>query len=197
MEDYPSISSTPILGAHIYAFNKIDGSQIRAEWTSKRGFYKVGSRKRLIGVDTLFDRTWYLLGGTYQDVIGQVFRAQQWDRVVCFFELAGPGSFAGSHIRGETLDLTLLDVSPYGQEGLIPPKEFIKLFEGAVGTPELVYRGEATEEFLESVRSSTELHEGVVCKGRKGLMFKIKTRAWVSRVKALYAGDPDKLKELL
>lgn len=64
MKEYPSIPTLPTQGsssfAHwkrnnnmseIYAFDKIDGSNIRAEWSSKRGFYKFGSRNRLLGSD--------------------------------------------------------------------------------------------------------------------------------------------------
>lgn len=34
--DYPEI--------YIYAFDKLDGSNIRFEWSRKRGFYKFGTR---------------------------------------------------------------------------------------------------------------------------------------------------------
>lgn len=196
METYPSISSTPVLGVYAYAFEKIDGSQIRAEWARKRGFYKVGSRTRLVGESDLLGQARGLLKANYAEVLAGVFSCMRWERVVCFFELAGPQSFAGSHVVGDTLDLTLFDVLPYREE-MVSPKAFLKLFEGVARTPEVFYQGEVTEEFLESVRSSTELREGVVCKSPGGLMFKVKTRAWVERVKALCAGDEAKLKELL
>lgn len=49
MKDYPSIpgsSKAPQLPC--IAFKKYDGSNIRAEWSKKRGWYKFGTRTQLI-----------------------------------------------------------------------------------------------------------------------------------------------------
>ena len=51
LKKYPSISQKIRYGYEVYAFDKIDGSQIRAEWDKKLGFHKFGSRKRLLGED--------------------------------------------------------------------------------------------------------------------------------------------------
>jgi len=51
MKSYPTIS-TKIKPTQIYAFDKIDGSNIRVEWSDKQGFYKFGSRNRLIDENT-------------------------------------------------------------------------------------------------------------------------------------------------
>ncbi len=51
MKTYPSIDGK-IVGKDVYAFDKLDGSNIRAEWTRKtKSFVKFGSRKRLLGED--------------------------------------------------------------------------------------------------------------------------------------------------
>ena len=46
MKQYPSIPGLKELeklkGRKIYVFDKIDGSNIRAEWNPKKGFYKFG-----------------------------------------------------------------------------------------------------------------------------------------------------------
>ena len=55
MKEYPTIS-TKIVDQPIYAFDKLDGSNIRAEWTKKQGFYKFGKRHGLV------DETNLLLG---------------------------------------------------------------------------------------------------------------------------------------
>ena len=34
-----------------YVFDKLDGSNIRAEWNPKKGFYKFGSRSQLLTPD--------------------------------------------------------------------------------------------------------------------------------------------------
>ncbi|HEY0138706.1 MAG TPA: hypothetical protein VGB85_31695, partial [Nannocystis sp.] len=48
MKPYPSISTKIRADVPIYAFDKLDGSQIRAEWTPKSGFGSFGSRKRAL-----------------------------------------------------------------------------------------------------------------------------------------------------
>src|SRR5436853_6426473 len=57
MKEYPSIlaaghllaqSAADYLGRPFVAFDKLDGSNIRAEWHRKRGWHLFGSRKRLL-----------------------------------------------------------------------------------------------------------------------------------------------------
>jgi len=49
MQDYPSLERGVVLkGRPIYAFDKLDGSQIRVEWGKKKKFWKFGTRKQLI-----------------------------------------------------------------------------------------------------------------------------------------------------
>ena len=50
MKQYPHMHyfNKGIIGEYIYAFDKLDGSNIRAEWNPKRGFYKFGSRNSMI-----------------------------------------------------------------------------------------------------------------------------------------------------
>jgi len=195
MKSYPSISSKVSPGEHVWAFVKVDGSQIRAEWSAKKGFYKLGSRRQLIDSQNLLGQAQACLDRDFAEPLATIFKAKRWQRVVCFFELGGLYSFAGSHKPGDELDLTLFDVAP-DDRGLLPPKEFAKLFKDLM-VPQLVYSGPADEVFIESIRESTLLVEGVVCKTRKGHMFKVKTHAWIERVKELHGHDPAKLKELL
>jgi hypothetical protein len=44
MKEYPSIDRKPRYGVPVYMFEKIDGSNIRVEWSKKKSFYKYGSR---------------------------------------------------------------------------------------------------------------------------------------------------------
>ena len=56
MKEYPSILSAndllarsgDYLGQSFVAFDKLDGSNIRAEWDRKRGWHRFGSRRRLL-----------------------------------------------------------------------------------------------------------------------------------------------------
>jgi hypothetical protein len=203
MKTYPTI--TPILtNQPIYAFDKLDGSNIRAEWNKKRGFYKFGSRKQLIGADdTTLGQSREMIVDTYADDLAHVFKDRRWDRAICFFEFHGPGSFAGLHKPGETPEVTLFDVAPH-RKGILEPKVFLDLF-GHLKHAELLYHGNPNDPFIQSVRDGTlegMTYEGVVCKGKnispgRPLMFKVKNQAWIDQVKALYANNEKLLKELL
>ena len=54
MKIYPIISREIHRNIPIYAFDKLDGSNIRVEWAPKKKFCKFGSRNRLIGTDQEF-----------------------------------------------------------------------------------------------------------------------------------------------
>lgn len=189
MEQYPSISHIPT-GQPIYAYDKLDGSNIRAEWTRKNGFAKYGTRTQLL------DRTHPHLGEAiplfeekYSEELNQLFRKERWEKATVFFEYFGQSSFAGWHKQDEPHDVVIFDTHRYKQ-GLITPQEFNKLYRH-IHTAELLYQGKATQEFIQSVRNSTldgMTFEGVICKGgydnRHRLeQFKVKSQAWLDKLK--------------
>lgn len=114
MKKYLSITHEISRDVDIHAFDKIDGSNIRAEWSRNRGaFYKFGSRKRLIDEnDEQLGETVGLIRSKYEGDLDDIFRREGYRKVVCFFEFYGPSSFAGLH-RDEGHDIILLDVSPH------------------------------------------------------------------------------------
>jgi hypothetical protein len=192
MKQYPSMSQE-IRNVPAYVFDKLDGSNIRAEWCPKKGFWKFGSKTRLLGTDQLWiNAADQLIRQKYEDELSKVFRKERYEKAVAFFEFYGENSFAGSH-KEEEHKVILFDVS-WHKRGFIPPDEFLKLF-GHLDIPKLLYRGNINQPFVESVRKS-ELpgitFEGVVCKakmGREVLMFKIKTLKWLERLKGFCQGD--------
>jgi len=104
---------------------------------------------------------------------------------------------------GADMDVTLIDVNVHKQSIMLP-REFIKTF-GDLNIAEPIYQGKAGPQFVESVRDGSLpgiTFEGVVCKAaphRKGhlpYMFKVKTRAWLDRLKN-YCGEDDRLFERL
>lgn len=192
MEIYPSID-TRVIDAHIFAFDKIDGSNIRAEWSRKNGFTKFGSRRRLLDEsDPLLGEAIGLFKETYDDTLNELFRKLRYQKATAFLEFAGKHSFAGFH-EDEPHALTLFDVHVYKQ-GLLTPQEFLKEFGRKVPVPPVLYEGKANEQFIESVRKSTlegMTFEGVVCKGglnkhRQPNAFKIKSEAWLNKLKIKY-----------
>src|SRR5579885_1192861 len=197
MKYYPSITKEVRQDIYIYAFDKLDGSNIRAEWNKKRGLYKFGTRNQLIDEKTMpFGRAIPLLQEKYSEDLGMVFHEQGWKDAICFFEYWGPSSFAGNHNFEEKMDITLFDVNPY-KEGIMPPTEFIKLF-GHLDIPRVCYEGHVTTDLFDKVKQSTlpgMTFEGVVCKGandkstKMPIMFKIKSHAWLNRLREFCKGD--------
>ncbi|KKN67684.1 hypothetical protein LCGC14_0459430 [marine sediment metagenome] len=190
MKTYPIISGDIVTSQPIYAFDKLDGSNIRAEWSAKKGFYKFGTRKRLL------DRNEPILGPAvdlvlekYADDLAKVFKKQRQRKAICFFEFHGPNSFAGYHDKDDEHIVTLFDAN--FQKGILEPKEFLKLF-GHLDTPAMLFHGKVGPAFIKEVNAG-ELegmtYEGVVCKGKNispglPLMFKIKNHSWYAKLKA-------------
>lgn len=195
MKSYPSILhwNEKRFGDYVYAFDKLDGSNIRFEWSKKRGWYKFGSRR------TMIDENHEQLGeavtifqNKYADNLEEVFKDPRFRNsrnFVVFAEYVGPNSFAGFHEPDDEMDLVLFDVSQF-QKGIVPPKDFIEYF-GHLHIPEIVFQGHFDQELVDNVRNNQyNLHEGVIVKGvrkTKGnditWMTKIKTNAWLERLK--------------
>jgi hypothetical protein len=187
MKSYPSIS-TKLERTKIVTFDKLDGSNIRAEWSRKKGFYKFGSRNHLIDRnEPILGEAVDLIVENYQEQLSSIFFAKKWERAVAFFEFYGENSFAGSH-EEEEHKVTLIDVNVY-KRGMIEPLHFIELFED-VGIPKVLYKGVLTEELVTSVKKGTlegMTFEGVVCKyhnqkNKIVRMFKIKNRSWIDQL---------------
>lgn len=194
MKSYPSIPKDIMNWVHIFSFNKIDGNNIRAEWNSKKGFYKFGSRTQLIDENTKpLGKSIKILKDKYEDDLSMVFKEHKWRDVICFFEYYGPNSFAGQHIDTDELTTTLIDVNPY-KEGILAPRDFIRYF-GHLDIPNVLFEGKVTPEFIDKVKQSNVpgmSEEGCVCKGidkNQIVMFKIKTNAWLDRLKIYCKGN--------
>jgi len=201
MKSYPSISRK-IEDKSVIVFDKLDGSNIRAEWSKKKGFYKFGSRTQLI------DSSHPLLGeavnliANKQDQLSTIFKDMKCERVVSFFEFYGDNSFAGSHER-EDHTVTLLDVDVY-KRGIIPPQEFVDLFTD-VGIPTVLHTGVLTESMITSIRDGSlpgMTFEGVVCKHHKHKnkivkMFKVKNRKWIEKLRDKCDGNDALFRKLV
>ena len=197
MKTYPKIEylTDNFIGKKIWAFDKIDGTNLRFEWSKKRGWYKFGTRRTMISeIDPNFGSAIPLFLEKYGDDIDSIFRKKYTtsQSIVVFGEFFGENSFAGQHLESDKKDIILFDVSPY-KRGLIHPQEFIDNF-GHLDTPRLIFNDIFDGEFVKSIQlNEYNLREGVICKGvnkTKGndiiLMTKIKTNQWLSSVKSLY-----------
>lgn len=200
MKAYPSVSTAVDLSLHYCVFDKLDGSNLRAEWTPKRGFYKFGSRTQLLTPDQAPLWPAQARITALEARLRPALSRLKADRVVCFFEWFGPQSFAGSHPDpADAMDLALLDVDVFKQ-GRLPPDAVVALAADAgVRTPTLLHRGRIDDGFLQDVRQGRlpgVTFEGVVGKSqaidrREGgpLMFKHKAQAWLDRLREACGED--------
>jgi len=186
------------IGLPIIAFDKLDGSNIRAEWTKKRGFDKFGTKKCIIDVDTpIFGKACTLIKEKYEDELAKVFTNKDNRDIlnfVCFFEFLGLKSEFGQHSEDDEHTVTLIDVNRY-KKGIVPPKQFLKEY-GHLNIPKVIYEGNLNHKLREDIwnnvplQNNTELIEGVVCKGlvhtKKNelvYMCKLKTKQWIDRLR--------------
>lgn len=207
MKAYPSIDG-PSGGHHkpCYGFVKYDGSNLRFEWSRKRGWYKFGTRKMMIDhTHPIFGQAIPLFLQKYGDSVEQVFKNEKLFRgvqsVVVFAEWFGALSLSGAHRPWDKFDIVLFDVSPH-KKGLLGPKQFIDHFSH-LPVAELVYTGNFGDALVESICKETfdfaskydvrpEIPEGIVCKGGTGhdlWMCKVKTARYKEALKTLYEAD--------
>lgn len=211
MKTYWSIGG-PASGHHkpCYAFVKYDGSNMRFEWSRKRGWYKFGTRKTMIDeTSKIFGPAIPLFLEKYGDELAKVFKKEKVfhgvKNVIVFAEYFGKESFAGAHKPWDKQkDIVLFDVNPI-KKGLFGPKEFLDLF-GHLPVAEVAFQGNFGPQLIEDVRKETidleskyevksEIPEGVVCKGGKGhelWMAKIKTERYKEALRTEYEQDWEK-----
>ena len=207
MKTYPTIDHKINNDVDVYVFDKLDGSNIRAEWSLKRGLYKFGTRKRMIDAsDPHLGKAVELIKRLEKD-IHKICQQNRWDRgVVFFFEFWGPNSFAGQHRKDDDHKVTLIDVSVHKQ-GFLPPRDFLKAFGGNIEIPQLLHHGKVGPEFIDLVKQSMlegMTFEGIVAKaanlkGKKTgqrVAFKIKSQAWLGKLKEICGDDVKKFEML-
>ena len=195
-----------LVGEVIYAFDKLDGSNLRFEFSRKRGWYKFGTRKCMIDEkNTEYGMAIPFFLNKYGDGLVDVFTKNKDYRniknFIVFCEWFGPNSFAGHHTDPiDKMNLVLIEVNPI-TKGFVDPKRFIDDF-GHMEIPKLIYHGNLNHEFIQSVkRNDYGLMEGVVCKAKDSgkahqiWMVKIKTDAWLDRLKNTFGEQ--KLKDEL
>lgn len=190
MFEYPSIPGPKKApNSPCFAYVKYDGSNVRFEWSKKKGFHKAGTRTRL------FDASDIQLGEAYTTFhkdyaewlhvhLGETLNFKS--RVTVFLEFFGPNSFAGNHVKGEPKEMRLFDVHD-GYE-FIKPKFFNGMFGKLHYAAECIYEGNFNKEFIEKIRQNTDLVEGVVVKGN-GWMSKVKTNRYLERLRQVYTTD--------
>lgn len=203
MLEYPSIISFKNAPKEqCIAFEKLDGSNCRAFWSKKNGFHRFGTRHQLIDRTHELGQSIDLFLNTYGDFLDKYFRESKYfktlDKINVFYEFFGKLSFAGQHVKEDTKEVTMFDIY-VEKKGFVSPSDFLKMFESNK-IPRVVYRGNLNVSFINDVKNGIfDLNEGVVCKGvdRKGKvwMAKIKTNAYLEKLKKVYANGWEKFWE--
>jgi len=213
-QSIPHARKSPCMNRKCYGFVKYDGSNLRFEWSSKRGWYKFGTRK------LLFDRTSAQFGSAidlflnkYGSPLEQIFRTHKGLRntqqAIVFCEWFGSKSFAGWHEPGDPKTIVLFDVNIH-KKGMLGPKEFLDTF-GHLEVAECLWTGHVDETLLEDVRLGlmdvaskyairTAIPEGLVFKsGNKHdlWMAKAKTQMWFDELKKRHPIDWEKIEEMV
>jgi hypothetical protein len=194
MKSYPSIPRD-FEGFDAYVFDKLDGSNLRFEWTKKRGFNKFGTRHRLFDhTDPQFAKAIPLFMEKFSEPFGKLAKDNRWEELVVFAEFYGPKSFAGYHDPTDQHELAVFDLDVY-KKGLMGPKDYLKTME-PLGLPMAKYLGHVnwTRGFIDSVWNGEVActFEGVIGKGGSKspiTMRKAKTKAWIDRIKGQFTTE--------
>jgi len=189
-------------------FEKLDGTQIRVEWTKKRGFDKFGSKGQLIDNTSEWSHMIEVFMETHGDELPRLFKSEypRIQEFTIFGEYWGPSSFIGIHPKEDKRRyVTIFDVSLYRQ-GFVLPREFSKVFTGdsyryahcfgrftyGKALVDAIFEWQPMESVLTSAIPIQPLFEGVVCKGTRKTkgrdliwQAKLKTKQWLEAVRAL------------
>lgn len=203
MKPYPSIPSsmgqsfTEIPNA--YVFDKLDGRNVRVEWTKKAGWHKWGSRHQLFDPvrpeDPSYQPALALFKRDFEEKLTRICVDNRWPAVTAYFELWQQDSLAGVFTPTSECHLTLFDVDVFKQ-CMLGPKDFLKHFNGVVPTPMFLGRVNWTRDFVQRVRESATgcviTFEGVVGKAGEQhhqVRAKAKTQKWIDAVLARYGAE--------
>lgn len=199
---YPSIPGPKkFIGFPCIAFEKKDGSNLRFEFQKKGGWFKFGTRQRLFDKSDpdfgeAIDLFMELHSANLEKLFADKYPNDKTFTVFC--EFFGENSFAGQHVKGEQKNLVIFDVEIH-KKGFVLPRDFLRNFGSLPNTAVVEYEGPFSEDFIQSIRNSETLDEGVVAKGllegRKPSihalwMSKVKTKRWLDKVAELAKSNP-------
>lgn len=203
MKTYPSINTNILLDEYVYLFDKLDGSNLRFEWDKKKGFYKFGSRSKLIDQNTpILGEAIDLFMSTHAPILHQRFKERSVEKSICFGEFFGESSFAGQHQKEEAKKILLFDISIH-RKGFLNPQDFLELSKEVPSAP-LLYEGMLTKEIIHKIKNSlleNMSKEGVIAKinnpkNNGPIMFKIKTYQWLEMLKKKCDGNEELFNKL-
>lgn len=201
MQSYPSIGKDFINGLDYYIFDKLDGSNIRVEFSLKQGFNKFGTRHKLMSDDSGILNQSKDLIMQYEEQTHNIFKKNKWQSGTLFFEFYGPKSFAGFHEEGDDFKVFLID-SHITKIGFLQARDYLKAFEDSIEMARHLMISKFNKTLVDDIKNGTlegMTFEGVIGKSvnrNKLVRCKVKNAAWISRLKDK-CGDDEKLFEKL
>lgn len=192
MEQYPTIvgSAKAPLSVPCIAFYKYDGSNLRWEWSPKKGWNKFGTRHELFDAShPLYSQAIPLFQSMGDEIVRRVQKLERGiQRITTFTEFFGPSSFAGQHDETEPKELVLIDVYLF-KRGMMKPRQFVKTFGDLPYAAKVVYEGNLNKQFIEDVRTGVyPVVEGVIAKG-DDFKVKIKTNSYFKKLNEVYGTE--------
>lgn len=186
MKEYPSIPRHfTEFQAHV--FDKLDGSNIRVEYSRSKKWYKFGKRHGLVDEsDPLLGQAISVFRNDWAEILLKKAKDEHWQQAVLFFEFLGDNSFAGNH-EIESKRLYLIDAA-LNRKGLLGPREYLKTF-GELNIASYIGHYNWTRGFVQRVWENDVpgvTFEGVVGKAgekHKLIMRKAKTHQWAEKVR--------------
>ena len=194
MKSYPSIKryrADRYLNFEGDTFAKLDGSNLRFEWNKKQGWFRFGSRRRLLETThPIFGMAMEMFQSQLAETFEQLAARKNWSSIMVFCEFWGEKSFAGEHQSEDPKFLTPIDVAIY-KKGLMPSSEFVKELNDQV---DLHYLGHLiwNEALVEAVENSSlpgMAFEGIIGKngaGHSRNAIKLKSKSWIEKVLSQY-----------
>lgn len=188
MQKYPSIGKSIIQDLDYYIFDKLDGSNIRVEFSLKYGFDKFGTRKKLMSDDSGILNLSKDLILKYHDITEEIFKKNKWQNGTLFFEFHGPNSFAGFHDENDNFKVSLIDAH-IGKIGYLAPRDYLKTFEDKIEISKLLKIGKFNKSTLLDIQNGTfsgMTFEGVIGKAvvrNQIVRCKVKNKEWISKLK--------------
>lgn len=200
MQQYPSISKDIIKDLDYYIFDKLDGSNIRVEYSLKKGFDKFGTRKKLMSDDSgILNLSKDLILSKEKEVY-DIFKKNKWQDGTLFFEFFGDQSFAGFHSENDNFKVSLIDAH-ISKLGYLAPKEYLKAFD-SIEMSEFLGIHRLNQNVINDINNGN--FDGVTFEGIIGKAFirnkivrcKVKNKAWIEKLKNK-CGTDEKMFEML
>lgn len=188
MQQYPSIEKKIIKDLDYYIFDKLDGSNIRVEFSLKKGFDKFGTRHKLMSDESgILNRSKDLILN-YEEETHNIFKKNKWQSGTLFFEFYGKNSFAGFHEEDDDFKVSLIDAH-ISKIGYLNPKDYIRTFEDKIEMSSFLKVGKFNKTLLEQIQNGDMpgvTFEGVIGKAflkNKHFRVKVKNKEWIEKLK--------------